>query len=146
MDSLLRIDRSQTIVSSFVKLLQYFLKLVGSINRMKAFTMAFLPVVKTSAIFRRFLRVIDSLSLLSRLFLSHKLQITHLPLISRLLFNLSDHFLLLNHSENKPKLSLMFVSLLRNWLWVLDCFVLVAVGCYQTATLRERIQTLVFST
>ena len=145
MEVLNKVFSIQTLVVSALKVVQYFSKILESTSIMNAFSSSLAEIVKTSAIFRKFLRIIESFLILNRLGVVRKVSLAQLPLVSRLLFNICDHFLLIQGSEKNVKVATMFVSLLRNWLWIVDCGVQITVGCYQTAIIREKIQNLVFA-
>jgi hypothetical protein len=122
-----------------LKVLQYSLRVVSSQQRMRAVVE---KLLNSCASIRRFLRIFSTLALLVKLGGIGKLGKEHLGHLVHLLFNVLDHMII--YYQKSPDTIGGLVSVLRNWVWVCNCLAQVVAGCYNTAIVRQKLQSLVW--
>lgn len=125
-------------ISRILKIVQYSARSLSSSNLLKD---SLSRILNTSAALRRFLRIFNTLKHLIKLSNAKSFSLIHLSSISQLLFNTLDHLII--YYQKSPDALSGLISLLRNWAWVLNCVVQLAIGCYKTALIRQKLQNLV---
>lgn len=126
------------LISRVLKLVQYSARSLSSYQFLKD---SLSRILNTSAGLRRFLRIFNTLKHLIKLSSAKSFSSIHLSSLSQLLFNILDHLII--YYQKSPDALSGLVSLLRNWVWVLNCLIQIVVGCYKTALIRQKLQNLV---
>jgi len=126
------------LVSKALKIVQYTVRSLSSLALLRHVA---LRILNTSAGLRRVFRLFTTLRLLLKLNSAKVLSLAHLPTFTQLLFNFLDHLII--YYQKTPDAISGLVSLLRNWVWVLNSLTQIMIGCYKTALVRQKLQSLV---
>jgi hypothetical protein len=141
MEHFYRLTLHADLTSHALKVVQYLFK---ALDGQKVGRVAIEKLINSCASIRRFLRLLSTLVLLFKLKGAKSLGYEHLSDFSQLFFNILDHLLI--HYNNSPDPIGGLISILRNWLWVVNSLAQIASCCYKTAQTREKLQNLVLFT